>query len=190
MNFELPDEFFRFPALKVHSGLNVLVRGDHVITNFAALEALLRINIAKRSVDTLFVPAPGRRGVSATRLEPYAMDLFGVIRNASRLVLIEENSGGEVILVHYDSHDLPHHQYSTEIFVSVLSPDLKSACPDGRLMVESLRIPNPHFSADTLWIQTDGVEGERPWIRVSGYVINTDGCEWESIEPAASLTRQ
>jgi hypothetical protein len=140
-------------------------------------------------VDTLFVPAPGRRGVSAARLEPNAMDLFGVIRNASRLVLMDENSKGEVILVHYDSRDLPNHQYSTEIFLSVLSPDLKSACPDRRLLVESLRVPNPHFSADTLWIQTDVLEGDQPQIRVAGYVIDTDGCEWEAIEPAASMIR-
>jgi len=186
--FELPEEMFLYPAVSIHSGLNVVEVGDSLLLGFVALESLLVASRDGRVLDTLQVPVRRRRGVSAATLARHPLDTDGVVNETSRLVLMDRTSGGDLVLVHFDSQYLDSGRLATEIRVSVLGRGLDAACVDGVIDVSSLQVPNPYFHADTLWIQTSEVAGGQPSLRVRGYTIDLRGCTWLPVGPAGSLT--
>jgi hypothetical protein len=187
LDLPLPEEFFEFPSIKAHSGLNVIEHGGYLLLGYAALEPLLRMTMNGEVTDTLVVPALARRGVQKAALEKSKMDLLEVSLRASRMVLLDEGSDGNVVLVHFESEMSPLGKLTTGVLVSVLTPDLRQACPDGRIFLASETIPNVHFASDTLWFQTtESEEGER-YIRLSGYRLTTDHCEWLPVQRGSSL---
>lgn len=183
----LPREFFDLPGLKINSGVVVARRADDVIVGFSALEALLRIVPGQAVPDTLLVPVRARRGVRRGRLERHGGDTHELVNRASKLVLLDQTSAGEILLVHFDSEYLESGRLQTTVYVSVVSADLQRACVDGRVDAPSLQMPNPYFSADTLWIQTAHVEQGKPRYAATAYVIDTSACEWLPIEATSSI---
>lgn len=183
----LPAEYFRFPALSVHSGLNVVARADDFVASFAALEPLLRVGGEGEVLDTVFVPIRSRRGVRHNVLLKAGMDQAEVVNHASRTVLMDRTIEGELVVIHQDAEVLSSGRLRVKMTVSLVSPLLDRACVDGGVPIESFQAPNPYFRQDTLWVQSDGVDQGEPWVRVTAFEIDRTTCRWLPTKRATGM---
>lgn len=179
IHMELPDEWFRYPAIEIHSGLNVVKRSEDLLVAFAALEAVVKVSISGTVEDTLFLPVRRRRGVSRVALADNALDTRGIVEHTSRMVLMDMDSDGNVVVVHQDARYLASGRLLVPgMWVSIIDGSLEYACVDGHLDVQSMQTPNPHFRRDTLWVQTSHVSEGQARLEIGAYALDTSDCEW------------
>lgn len=187
VHIELPDEWFRYPAIEVHSGLNVVKRSEDLLVAFAALEAVVRVSLSGMVEDTLFLPVSRRRGVSQVALARNSLDTRGIVEHTSRMVLMDMDVDGNIVVVHQDAAYLSSGRLLVaDMWVSLIDGSLERACVDGRLDVESIQTPNPYFRRDTLWVQTSRVSDGQARLEIAAYSVDTSGCDWLPLDTRPS----
>ena len=137
-------------------------------------------------VDTLGPPAILRRGVPAD-IQERLDDLAGFRGSPFAVSSIQSGlyrlSDGATVVFHHDATlegEMPLGNITADVYVTVISPDRKSACVDALV---------PHFKAmrpihtvvrDTLFFLdrrlNEAEEGLETWVRM--YRIDTSGCTW------------
>jgi len=136
--------------------------------------------------DTLNPPAVRRWGVPGDIQE--ILDEHRYQGNSGHGVSSSQDglhrlSGGATVVFHHDATlegEQPHGTITTDVYVTVISPDRRTACVDG---------PVPHFKAmrpvhtvsrDTIFFLdrklNEAEDGLETWVRM--YRIDTSECDW------------
>ena len=184
-----PGEYETFPALGMFNMVIVTPVTGGMLIGFAGTNPLLYYGTTSGRVDTLDLPIVNRRGVSTTRLK-----LFGKGSTSPRDKQLAAISGlyglwtmsdGSVLIWHGDNSaeargtDLIN--FTSEAFISILSPDRTRACADSRLPVPGSGWPRIAVARDTLYV-LDQVVPEHGPLRASSvvrrYVASSAKCHW------------
>ncbi|MDE2718115.1 MAG: hypothetical protein OXI33_14040 [Chloroflexota bacterium] len=194
----LPDEYVRsairpdgfvgqFAAFQ--SLGNSVAWEDTILSGMSGLNSVFVSTWDGITFDTLRPPAVRRRGVPEDiqqRMD--ANDLpEGPFEISSGLLGLYRLSDGAIVLFHHDATlegEQPHGTITADIYLSVIAPDLSSACVDGLV---------PHFKSmraihtvvrDTVFLLDRRVNEEEErldsWIRM--YRIDTSRCSWLQME--------
>ena len=194
----LPDEYVRsairpdgfvgqFAAFQ--SLGNSVAWEDTILSGMSGLNSVFVSTWDGITFDTLQPPAVRRRGVPEDiqqRMD--ANDLpEGPFEISSGLLGLYRLSDGAIVLFHHDATlegEQPHGTITADIYLSVIAPDLSSACVDGLV---------PHFKSmraihtvvrDTVFLLDRRVNEEEErldsWIRM--YRIDTSRCSWLQME--------
>ena len=187
IRLDLPEEWSRYPALEVHSGVNVVRSTEGMLVSLAAMEGILRLTEGGDTPDTIVVPRRNRRGVSRRTLEDVGFDRREVVNRTSRLVLMDRNSEGRIVLVHHDARYRTSGGLDVRVWVSLLSEALDYACVDSPLAVPSTPTPNVYFRRDTLWAQGSRVVDGEAVLEVRAFLVDAADCEWLPVARTADL---
>ncbi len=165
---------------------------DTIVSGMSGLNHIVVSTWDGTVVDTLDPPAVRRRGVPRdiqTRMDANEIPggQQGIYEYNSVLMGVHRLSDGSIVLLHHDAAlegELPLGTVTSDIYLSVISPDFDSVCVDGLV---------PHFKSmraihsverDTLFLldrRVDEEEGRMDsWIRM--YRIDTSDCAWIPLE--------
>lgn len=176
----LPSEYRESqPLAGIYTGVYVVPWADSLLVALQGSNALYLATGDGVVSDTIDMPVRERRGVPAdivTRLKDLSFpEMFSAASGVFGLARMQD---GRTAVVHFDQ-EISGTAITSEAYVSVLSADRRSACVDGRLSVSPDAQPRVMFRGDTLVVLEQRiVEGARAQTTVTGYVLDTRGCEW------------
>jgi len=158
----------------------VVPLGDSLLVAFAGQEALLLIGSDGIPLDSLAVPVRRRRGIPEDVEERMRAEgtTEGAWRIASYLLSAAQLRSGHIAIVHADM-ELKDRTFLMELYVSLLSPDLRRACVDEPLALVGEAQPWIAFRGDTLFALeqvTAGSESVQTVVR--RFTPLPDRCAW------------
>lgn len=181
----LPDAFREAgPLGGIFPSVPFAVWGDTVMVGFEPSNSLLLLVDDGSVLDTIDVPIERRRGVpddatsrllEAMRSGRYA-NVFGVL---STLRAVHRNQDGSTTLVHYD-HRPEGPPVTSEVYVSVLSPDRQRACVDARVPLGPDSSPAIGFRGDELLVLEQVIEGLEAVPVLRSLRVDVSACSWIS----------
>lgn len=184
----LPRQYRTYPELERFYLVPLTAWRDTMVVTFAAVNWLVRSTIDGAAMDTAYIPIQRRRGVTPSALEIFGalpLDFERAYRAISLTYALWRLPDGRIVVWHQDGTVKPADQSRLEIearaFVSVLSPDFRSACVDAEVPPPSGGRPRLAMRADTLYsldqlLDTAAPTGLRTVVR--RYLVSTDGCTW------------
>jgi hypothetical protein len=135
-------------------------------------------------MDTVEIPAVRRRGVPRDLVDHYRkpisdQDIAGL---GSSLMALHEMPSKEVAAAYMDVSFVDN-LTTAEAYVSVLSPDLKSACVDVPLHFGKDGRPTIAFRGDTVYTLEQRVQSATTsTTMIRSYVIDTSRCDWMPVQ--------
>jgi hypothetical protein len=155
-----------------------------LLVAFAGQESLLLTDPNGLVIDSLAVPVLRRRGIPDDVEERMRAEgtMEGAWRIASYLLAAERLVNGHVAIVHADM-ELKDRTFLMDVFVSLLSPDLKRACVDEPLPLTGEAQPWLAFRGDTLFaLEQVTADSERVRTVVRRFVPNPTACSWRPVK--------
>lgn len=154
--------------------------GDSLVVGFAGDRRLVIATQRGVRLATFEVPAATRRGLPSDIEERMlkTSSIEGAVLQYSYLLSLRRLESGALIVIHADAQ-LKSKVYLMDLFVSVISPDFKTACVDARLPLG--REAQPWFASrgDTLLILEQTVDvSDRPVSTVRRFLIDPSSCTW------------
>jgi hypothetical protein len=175
----LPAEYRQSPILLESHPYATLVRsGDTLLLGFTGHRALLVARADGAVVDTVEIPAVRRRGVPADILARFAKprDDDEIASMVSALVALHRLPSREVAAFYLDV-TVDGRLITADGFLSVLAPDLRSACVDIPFRFPRDGRPVVAFRGDTLLtLEQRIVSRTRAVSVVRSYHVDTSGC--------------
>lgn len=182
-----PSAYDAFPALGGIYGLISLTRGrDGIVLGVPGLDSIyLLSSVDGARLGQAWIPAVRRRP-AATSVEELHK-IFGVPRDpteiwqaTSFLMGMHTLSTGETLVLHMDQ-DLQGQAISSRPFVSLISADLRRACLDTLIPLESdSRIVHAFHGDDVLFLTQTADQGP-VLTQVHRYRVSSDGCTWRDL---------
>lgn len=180
---ELPRSYRRNRTIR-NSWIHVThaARDSFLVVGFSADQEILVVDSLGHTVDSFVVPHVRRRGiptnfeskVSATT-DPEAGEAVALL---SMLLQIGVAPDGALLFAHYDGRMVGRIPVAT-IYVSVVSPDLKTACVDAVVPQQHETIMPVRFQGDTLFAIEQLVDASlRAQTTAVGYRIDRSSCDW------------
>ncbi|HEV2149193.1 MAG TPA: hypothetical protein VGR37_17430 [Longimicrobiaceae bacterium] len=174
---ELPGEFLESePLAGIYNGIQVVEWSDTVLAGFMGLNRLVRLRADGSTIDTLPIPVRKRRGEMKNIVKRLGgMEFPEMFSANSALFRLHRLPSGSFAAVHYDqtiSGDL----ITANVYLSILSGDFKTTCPDHAIEVAADAQPYTAFRGDTLFVLQQKVEGQRASAFVDRYVIGEAAC--------------
>lgn len=180
----LPKEYRESqPLAGIFSSVFVVPWADTLLVGYAGSDDLHLATQGGALVDTVRLPVHVRRGVPDDIVKRLPkLQWPEMIASASSLFGLARLPDGRFAAVHLDQV-VNGNSFTADGFVSVLSPDRRTACVDGQLPLSRDTSPRVLFRGDTLFVlQQRLTEAERPETSITGYVLNTDRCRWFPID--------
>lgn len=189
----LPSEYKRYRVLASWDDVKSVRWADTSAVAFGGLEYIVRYQREGLPIDTTYVPVCRRHGSEEALLNRWfripartSSEQQEFTRNAetniSGLLGLWRLSDGKFLIWYVDSHRAPGRVLRGVAYLSVLSPDLKSACVDAELTAPgSGRARLTVFKDDVVLLdqvieQTTGEPRVRSVLR--RYSIDTESCRW------------
>ncbi|MET0400306.1 MAG: hypothetical protein ABW277_26185 [Longimicrobiaceae bacterium] len=177
----LPMEYVKSPILlESHPYATMLRTGDTILLGYTGHRALFLLDPGGAVFDTVEVPAVRRRGVPEDILERFSEPLENdeIASMGSALVALHRLPGGEVAAFYLDV-TVDGRLITADGFLSVLSPDFRSACVDIPFEFRRDGRPVVAFRGDTLFTLEQRIVSEtRAVSSVRSYRIDTSRCRW------------
>jgi hypothetical protein len=131
--------------------------------------------------DSLLVPVVRRRGSRPDLLaqithEPQTAE--PVLNQLSVPWAVTRLNSGELAVVAFDPQLVSHSRFAGTLFVSIVDPSQRRACPDGEVPAPADPQPWVAFRGDTLLVLIQDVADDRAWTAVRKYLVRTDRCAW------------
>lgn len=175
---ELPREFLDSePLAGIYNGIQVLKLSDTLtVVGFMGLNRLLRARADGRTVDTMAVPVSRRRGEMKDVVRSLdRLDFPEMFSANSSLFKLHQLPGGSLAAIHYDQK-IDGELIKADVFLSILSRDLRAACADHRIEVNTVTQPYTAFRGDTLFVIQQRVDGEKVSAFVDRYLVDEKAC--------------
>lgn len=193
----LPEEYTRSMEAR---GIFHLTRGGGVVAHaegsvlrgWDGLNALERFDLSGRRVERIGLPRVRRRGVPDHAQEWIDQGRRGKLRSYAEMEELHSWTrqmarlgSGLFGLTHHDLHVLEDHGpsratiFGADVYVSVLSADLESACVDALVPRGGDLQAVTSFHGDTLFVLDRRVVDAgrlQTWVLI--YELDTSGCEW------------
>ncbi len=189
----LPD-FMRegTPVAGIFDGVSLASLNDgNMLVGIMALPVLLTVTTEGHVLDSVRVPAVRRRGVPddlARRLEESG-SFEEMFRLASYLFHLGARHDGSVAVIYYDQ-EYKNNAISAKAYVSVLSADQSRVCADAPVPASGEIQLQTAFMGDTLVVLDQKPVGEdRLVTTVTGYLIDTERCDWLPTTRSAAATQ-
>jgi hypothetical protein len=182
---KLPTVFFKDRRLGHFLGVPLALWHDTLLVGFSPL-GLRLLDMKGDVLDTLVVPVKYRRGWSEEGFRGIDLRDGPAIESAASTVFdLQRLPNGEIVVVYYDyrlretSH--ANTALAASIFVSLLSRDLRRACVDTELPVQSELAPAIQMRGDTLFVVSQDASGDSPRTSVALFRVTDDGCMWNAM---------
>jgi hypothetical protein len=174
------------PLSTLYSGIAVVGWSDTLLVGVMGMNSLTLMDTSGRVLRTIEPPVVRRRGSlpdAGTRF--WEMTFLERFEAQSALFQMHRLKSGEVVLVHYDQRltDATPQAWRGKVFVTLLSPDLASACPDAQLEISQDAQPHVAFRGDTLFVVEQRVDGNAGVSAVSAYIVDKAPCTWLPMVP-------
>jgi hypothetical protein len=179
---DLPSEYQEGGPLGIFHKVSLTGWADTLLVGFEPTNHLLVV-VNDEVIDTVSVPVRLRRGVPPKpnqyltelwQTGPYH-ELFGAL---SALRALHRQSDGTVLAVYYDHRAEPA-PVSSDVFLSVVAPDLQSTCGETPVPLG----PNPQpvfgFTGDTTMVLEQRVDDMDVAVTVILYAVDTSDCDWQ-----------
>jgi len=187
-------EFMRdgTPVAGIFDGVSLApLKDGKMLVGIMALPVLLRVTAEGRVLDSVPVPAVRRRGVPddlARRLEQSG-SFEAMFRLASYLFHLGARDDGSVAVIYYDQ-EYKNNAITAQVYVSVLSADQSRLCADAPVPGSGEIQLQTAFAGDTLVVlDQKPVGGDRLVTTVTGYLIDTERCDWIPTRRSAAATQ-
>jgi len=172
----------------VLAGSSIVAWADTMLVGTVAQNELYLATWDDRMLDTLHLPRALRRGVPDDAQERIddpgnrisfkdRMEMLSTLEGLYRM------SDGSTVAVHHDGlidGEPPMVEFLAEVYVTVLSPDRRTACVDGAVQFANQLRTQITAARDTLFLLdrtlTEVGDTIMSWIRV--YEIDTSRCDW------------
>lgn len=186
----LPEDFRRYPELRSFGMVHLVGWGDTLLVGHTGTNLLVRHLWSGAALDTIQAPTRLRRGVPRAVLPLFrnpGLDLHTTVSALSALAGMWRTASGEVLLWYQDGTTedpaKPNAGLLGTAYITVLAPDLRSACVDGRLDAPGTGRPRLAFANDTLYsldqVLEEAASGQaRVRTVVTRYVVDTGQCQW------------
>lgn len=166
---------------------SVAVRRDGLLVGYQPLGHLLVTDRDGTVTDTIRIPAVRRRGtppdLREALMETMRENYFRIFSVASTLEDLHRLSDGSFAVVHLDNRPVETREQLPppgQLYVSLLSQDLKRACADLEVPLDPEARPVIGFEGDTLLVLQRAI---RPDLGVDTFIVRyrlvTDGCDAE-----------
>lgn len=172
----------------VLAGSSVVAWADTMLVGTVAENELYLATWDDRMLDTLHLPRALRRGIPSDAQERID-DPSNQVSFKDRMEMLSTLEGlyrmpdGSTVAVHHDGlvdGEPPMVEFLAEVYVTVLSPDRRTACVDGAVQFANQLRTQITVARDTLFLldRTLTAVGDtmKSWIRV--YEIDTSRCDW------------
>ena len=175
----------------VLAGSSIVAWADTMLVGTVAENELYLATWDDRMLDTLHLPRARRRGVPSDAQERID-DPSNQVSFKDRMEMLSTLEGlyrmpdGSTVAVHHDGlidGEPPMVEFLAEVYVTVLSPDRRTACVDGAVQFGNQLRTQIAAARDTLFLldRTLTAVGDtmKSWIRV--YEIDTSRCDWLAV---------
>ena len=172
----------------VLAGSSIVAWADTMLVGTVAENELYLATWDDRMLDTLHLPRVRRRGVP-NDVQERIDDPSDQVSFKERMEMLSTLEGlyrmpdGSTVAVHHDGiidGEPPMVEFLAEVYVTVLSPDRRTACVDGAVQFANQLRTQIAAARDTLFLldRTLTALGDtmKSWIRV--YEIDTSPCGW------------
>ncbi len=172
----------------VLAGSSIVAWADTMLVGTVAENELYLATWEDRMLDTLHLPRARRRGVPDD-VQERIDDPSNQVSFKDRMEMLSTLEGlyrmpdGSTVAVHHDGivdGEPPMVEFLADVYVTVLSPDRRTACVDGAVRFANQLRTQITAARDTLFLldRTLTAVGDtvKSWIRV--YEIDTSGCDW------------
>ena len=172
----------------VLAGSSIVAWADTMLVGTVAENELYLATWDDRMLDTLHLPRTRRRGVPID-VQERIDDPSDQVSFKERMEMLSTLEGlyrmpdGSTVAVHHDGiidGEPPMVEFLAEVYVTVLSPDRRTACVDGAVQFANQLRTQIAAARDTLFLldRTLTAVGDtmKSWIRV--YEIDTSRCGW------------
>lgn len=172
----------------VLAGSSIVAWADTMLVGTVAENELYLATWDDRMLDTLHLPRARRRGVPNAAQERID-DPSNQVSFKDRMEMLSTLEGlyrmphGSTVAVHHDGivdGEPPMVEFLADVYVTVLSPDRRTACVDGAVRFANQLRTQITAARDTLFLldRTLTAVGDsmKSWIRV--YEIDTSRCDW------------
>lgn len=180
----MPNVYKKYPRLQtLFSHLQLITFSDSVMLVLAGLPRILIADSAGVVADSISIPAVRRRA--------YPKDLDALVRTgrpAEWLKAIAPSlygqrlTTGAIVVVHANITPIElgagRRSVNLDVFISVVSPDRRTACADGVIPVSHDAPPMIGFAGDTLLVVEQRATLAGPKTTLKRYTIGTKSCTW------------
>lgn len=179
---DLPSEYQEGGPLSIFHKVSLTGWADTLLVGFEPTSYILVV-VNDQVVDTVSVPVRLRRGVPPKpnqyltelfRTGPYHK-LFGAL---SALRALHRQSDGTVLAVYYDYRAEPA-PVSSDVFLSVVAPDLQSTCGETPVPLGPDPRPVFGFTGDTTMVLEQRVDDMDVAVTLILYIVDTSDCDWQ-----------
>lgn len=185
----LPAPYKESPVLRgIHPSSQIQVWADTVLLGLGGSDVIRVLDTTGSVLDSFTIPVVRRRGASAERVRrmtspdlPFP-DMFSMI---SHLMAIHRTRDGTLILVHADGR-IEGRRITDSLFVSLVSPDRRSACVDTYLHTTDVSQPVVAFDDDTLLVLNQQIAGDEIRTIVDRFAVESEDCLWIPTAPDAN----
>ncbi|MEO8479719.1 MAG: hypothetical protein ABI542_08805 [Gemmatimonadota bacterium] len=191
---EAPAEWGGSLGLAMSHGVASLVSDSSgYLAMIPLVPGLLRLDAVGSRVTLIPIPAVRRKGepdgaAAKALAEAKQSGRRTTAPIASMALGLHRRSDGALMLVHLDP-DLESGSGGTQptalrYYITLVRPDLRAACVDAPIPLETDVFARPLFAGDTVFFlaRTVGADGQAPlWLR--GFVLDDASCAWIPLEP-------
>lgn len=175
------------PLAGIYNGVALLVWKDTMLVAFAGSNTLYMADTLGRLIDSVAVPRQHRRGVPDNTEELFSPehqrsqpDFFSAI---SEFYWIHRLSGDRILVAHRDGH-IDGRLITATLYVSILAPDLRTACVDARIPSTGDSPVVADFKGDTIFVLNQRADSSDNLVStLLGYVLDDTDCEWQRAHP-------
>lgn len=184
--FALPREHLMEPRLQIQYLTSVAHLDSFIVVGISGNRNLWITDRQGTRIDSLVVPRAARRGVPAD-----IADVLGRVKSdaeameaVSTLYSLSALPGGALASVYNDIDVVDYQQLilGARIYVSVLSPGLKSACVDYLVAEAPEDRPRHAWNGDTLFITSREIRDTVATTRIQGFKVDISECNWTPID--------
>jgi len=155
---------------------------DTLLVGFEPLDRLFVVSSEGQVLDSLSIPASQRRGTPVNPAEAVDQilrqgsysEVFGAL---STLRAIHRRSDGSTLLVYFD-HRADGPPVTSQVFVTVLSPDRRQACIDAELPISPNSSPAVGFADDDLLVLEQVLVGTDAVPILKRFEVDSADCDW------------
>lgn len=193
----------RLPAMR-YGRTEALVYGDSVFMAIAGVDGIAMANRGGELRQIITFPAVRRKGipedvVASGRQSRASNDLAPP---GSSVIGFSRLADGAFVVVYLDLEQLRALERNAnevrrlptfgnyQLWITVVRPDLSSACVDGSVPINSDSYPSVHFAGDTLNVLSRLIQGDSVVTRVTAFKIATSACKWVQSTVATPTNRR
>jgi hypothetical protein len=166
------------PALSTEWFVHATHWSDSVVVSLGPSDNLYVLTDDGRFLSLVVLPVRSRRGIPDSHVHGKRPTPTDLLNGISVVVSLAHLPTGELAVVHHENTLVRDGYVTTQLWVTLLAPDLATACVDVPIPAVSESMPFPAFRGDTLLVLTQGVAGGSGHSVVRRFVIDETACTW------------